>query len=110
MPESISKRTSAEKQASKDQGVAVDHPLQALKRAMQIVLHGRERHIDDGCIKNNHEEPEADGRQPRGMKRPFLWKNGRSLSFSWHTLLRFLCWLCKQLGETTAQQAFRAIS
>jgi hypothetical protein len=111
MSESIPKRTRAEQQARKDQGIAVDHPLQSLKRAMQIMLHSRECHIDDGCIENNHEEPEADGSQPKGMKRPILviWP-GRGLSFYEHTLLRLLCWLCKQTGATTTQQAFRAIS
>lgn len=82
MSESIPKCTGAEQQARKDQGIAVDHPLQFLKCAMQIVLHGRECHIDDGCVENNHEEPKADGSQPKDVKRPFLviWP-GRGLSF-----------------------------
>jgi hypothetical protein len=111
MPESIPKRPRAEQQARKDQRIAVDHPLQSLKCAMQIVLYRRQCHIDDGCIENNQEEPEADGRQPKGMKRPMLviWP-GCGLPFSEHLLLRLLCWLCKQAGATTAQQAFRTIS
>jgi hypothetical protein len=76
---------------------------------MQVILHRWQCHIDDGGIENNHEEPEADSSQPKGMKRPMLviWL-GRNLSFSEHPLLRLLCWLCKQMGKTPAQQAFRA--
>jgi hypothetical protein len=68
MPKSIPECPGAEQQAGKDQCIAVDHPLQALKRTMQISLHGRKSHIDNGCIENNHEESEADGSQPQGMK------------------------------------------
>jgi hypothetical protein len=104
MSESIPKHTRAEQQARKDQGIAVDHPLQALKRAMEIVLQSRECHIDDGCIENDHEEPKADGSQSKGMKRLMLviWP-GRGLSFSEHTFIA-LCWLCKRTEETTAHK------
>jgi hypothetical protein len=49
MSEPIPKRARAEQQARKDQGIAVDYPLQSLKRAMQVLLQGRKCHIDDGC-------------------------------------------------------------
>jgi hypothetical protein len=39
---------------------------------MQIALYGWKGHIDNGRIENHHEEAEADGYQPKGMKRLFL--------------------------------------
>ena len=60
--EQVAERAAEQDQRGEGEGVAVDGPLQAVQRGVQVPADRRECHVDDGPVEHRHARAE-DGRQ-----------------------------------------------
>ena len=65
--EPIARSTPGQQQSGQAQGIGVDDPLHRRQRGREILLHRRQRHIDDGFIDIGHGRAEDGRRQDPGL-------------------------------------------
>ena len=62
-PEEVGGPATEEEETGEGQRVGVDHPLQARGAEVQVTLDGRQRHVHDRCVEDDHELADADKRE-----------------------------------------------